>query len=239
MSMTFTPDSHEDMRRELLPPIGHEQTPTPHLALQDVLGPKAWHRLPAAVRERFREPVPTVDYVGNFDIVRASPLGRAIAWFCQIIGTPVVPRTGTNVPAVIHVGPVDRGASWLREYRWPDGETCAVHSTKVIGPNGRLVEELPAGLRMPLNVYERNGVLHFVSSGYYFQLGQRLKLPLPNWLTPGVTHVEHIDEANGWFRFTMTVAHPWYGEVFYQTGRFHAAALERQVSTFELDEVTS
>jgi hypothetical protein len=95
-----------------------------------------------------------------------------------------------------------------------------VHSTKVIGAHGMLVEELPARLRMPLNVYEREGVLHFVSKGYYFDIGVLLHLPW--WLSPGTTHVEHIDESDGWFRFTMTVSHPICGEVFYQTGRFHA-----------------
>jgi hypothetical protein len=196
--------------------------------IHGLLGEVAWRRLPAAVRERFREPVPKVDYVGEFDVVRASALGRVIALLCQVIGTPIVPRTGQHVPAIIHVGPVDRGASWLREYRWPNGRACRVHSTKVIGADGTLVEELPAGLRMPLAVYQRRGVLHFVSKGYYFDLGLRLgkfraKIKLPALLTPGTTHVEHADEANGWFRFTMTVTHPLFGEVFYQTGRFRAA----------------
>jgi hypothetical protein len=197
--------------------------------LLHVLGESAWLRLSTAVRTRFGEPVVAVDYVGEFDVVRASSLGRVIAWLCQAIGSPVVPRTGRNIPAVIHVGPVARGASWLREYHWPDGGTCQVHSTKVIGPDGTLIEELPARLRMPLYVYERWGVLHFVSKGYYFDLGipqgsASVKIHLPLWLSPGTTHVEHADQADGWFRFTMTVTHPIFGEVFYQTGRFRAAA---------------
>jgi hypothetical protein len=192
------------------------------------MGCAAWERLPAAVRARFGEPVIPVDYVGNFDIVRASLVGRLISWVCLAIGTPVVPRTGTHIPAVIHVGPVKRGASWRREYHWPNGPTTLVRSTKVIGPDGGLVEELPAGLRMPLTVYERGGVLHFVSKGYYFELGGapdgwHLRIPLPAWLSPGTTHVEHADQTDGWFRFTMTVTHPLLGEVFYQTGRFCAA----------------
>ncbi|HEY0339349.1 MAG TPA: DUF4166 domain-containing protein, partial [Steroidobacteraceae bacterium] len=202
--------------------------------MHGLLGDVAWRRLPPAVRTRFGEPVLKVDYVGEFDVVRASIIGRVIAWACQAIGTPVVPRTGLRVPAIIHVGPVDRGASWLREYRWPDGSACRVHSTKVIGADGTLTEELPAGLRMPLTVYQRRGVLHFVSKGYYFEfkipwpranasIGPRLRIPLPLFLSPGTTHVEHADELNGWFRFTMTVTHPLFGEVFYQTGRFRAA----------------
>lgn len=206
--------------------LGAQTAPAPgiHPGLRDVLGEPAWHRLPAAVRVRFAEPVLAVDYVGEFDVVRASPLGRLFAWVCQAIGTPVVPRTGRHVPAVIHVGPVSTGASWLREYHWPHGDTYRVHSTKVIGADGTLTEELPARLRMPLDVYERRGVLHFVSKGYYFDLGAGLKIPLPGWLSPGTTHVEHIDETEGWFRFTMTVTHPLFGEAFYQTGRFRAAA---------------
>jgi hypothetical protein len=199
--------------------------------MHGLLGDVAWRRLPPAVRTRFGEPVLKVDYVGEFDVVRASIIGRVIAFLCKAIGTPVVPRTGLRVPAIIHVGPVDRGASWLREYRWPNGRACRVHSTKVIGADGTLTEELPAGLRMPLSVYQRRGVLHFLSKGYYFEFKirrgsgrvARLKIPLPTWLSPGTTHVEHADESNGWFRFTMTVTHPLFGEVFYQTGRFRAA----------------
>jgi hypothetical protein len=81
---------------------------------------------------------------------------------------------------------------------------------------------------MPLRVHEHRGSLHFVSLGYYFDFGtlksgRRIRIPLPRWLSPGRTHVEHHDEANGWFRFTMTVSHPLFGELFYQTGLFHAA----------------
>jgi hypothetical protein len=106
-------------------------------------------------------------------------------------------------------------------------QPSVVRSTKVIGPDGTLVEELPARLCMALDVHERSGTLHFVSRSYYFAIPLpwtlgRVRLALPRWLSPGITHVEHSDEACGWFRFTMTVTHPLFGEVFYQTGRFHA-----------------
>jgi Domain of unknown function (DUF4166) len=198
--------------------------------LEEVLGETAWHRLPPAVQVRFGAPVLAVDYVGEFEVVRASLLGRAISWLCTLIGTPVVPRTGQHVPAIVRVGPDNRGVVWSREYQWPNKSRCLVHSTKVIAADGTLVEELPARLCMPLDVYERDRVLHFVSRGYYFDLGTwgragHIKVPLPTWLSPGTTHVEHADEGGvtGWFRFTMTVTHPFFGELFYQTGRFHAA----------------
>lgn len=195
--------------------------------LRSILGNSAWHCLPAAVRERFSEPAVAVNYVGTFEVVRASRLGRLLAHLCRLLGTPVVPCTGRNVPAVVHVGPHGAGVAWNREYRWPDGRRWLVCSTKVIDADGRLVERLPARLCMPLHVYERHGVLHFVSRGYYFDLGLhcdgRWKLQLPDCLSPGVTHVEHRNESDGWFRFTLRVEHPWFGQLFYQTGRFRAA----------------
>jgi hypothetical protein len=193
--------------------------------LEGLLGAAAWQRLPPAVRARFAEPAVAVDYVGEFEIVRASAVGRVLAWVCQLIGTPVVARTGTRVPAVVRVGPRAGGVEWKREYRFRDGSRCLVSSTKMIGRDGGLIEQLPCRLCMPLEVRERAGVLHFVSRGYYFRLGsgRGLRLWLPAWLSPGLTHVEHQDESGGWFRFTMSVRHPLYGELYYQTGRFRAA----------------
>jgi hypothetical protein len=98
----------------------------------------------------------------------------------------------------------------------------------VISADGNLVEELPARLFMPLDVYEERGALHFVSRAYYFEIAlpgihRPIRLFLPPWFSPGTTHVEHVDEADGWFRFTMRVTHPLAGEVFYQTGRFRTS----------------
>jgi hypothetical protein len=210
-------------------------SPAPSAALDDgfrhgvqgALGRSAWQRLPAAVRARFPEPPQATDYHGEFEVVRASWLGRLVAFACRLLGSPVVPRTGTHVRAVVHVAPAGDGVEWNRDYCWPDGEVCRVRSTKVFDPIDGLVERLPARLCMPLRVHEAGGVLHFVSRGYWFDLGsvggRRLRLVLPGWLSPGTTHVEHRDEGGGWFRFTLTVEHPAFGEMFFQTGRFHAA----------------
>ena len=135
-------------------------------------------------------------------------------------------RDDADLLARVFVEPDARGVVWTREYEWADGTTDLVRSTKVVA--GReLIECLPARLNMPLEVYEDNGALHFVSRGYYFDLrlgglGFGFKLWLPGVFSPGVTHVEHVDLGHGWFRFTMTVMHPWFGEMFFQTGRFCA-----------------
>jgi Domain of unknown function (DUF4166) len=193
--------------------------------IKALIGDAAWQRLAAAVRERFMDPARRVDYAGTFEIVRASMLGRVLAWFCRCLGTPVVPRVGAQVPALVQIFPTDQGVTWRREYRWPARPPYVVRSTKVIAADGTLIERLPAGLCMPLDLYESAGALHFVSRGYYFDIAvpgtrARLKIPLLPWLSPGVTHVSQVDEPDGWFRFTLTVTHPLFGEVFYQTGRF-------------------
>jgi len=203
------------------------QLPLDHAAgarhgLRTVLGAAAWERLPEAVRERFAEATGAVDYAGSFEVVRASVVGQLFAWMGTLVGTPVAPRGGTSVEARVRVRPNETGVEWIREYLWGDGAVDRVHSTKVVTADGSLVEKLPARLCMPLDTYVEGAVLHFVSLGYYFDLGFGLKLWLPALFTPGVTHVEHIDLGHGWFRFTMTVTHPLLGEMFFQTGRFCA-----------------
>jgi hypothetical protein len=195
-----------------------------HPGLWHVLGSAAWLRLPAAVRARFAEGAPDATYAGAFEVVSASALGQFFAWLGALVGTPVVPRTGEHVEARVEVRARRGGIEWRREYHWGD-VVDIVTSTKVV-EDGRLIERLPACLNMPLEVHEENGVLVFESRGYYFEfrMGEllRLRLPLPGFFSPGRTRVEHVDLGNGWFRFTLIVTHPWFGQMFFQTGRFCA-----------------
>ena len=191
--------------------------------LRDVLGATAWSRLPEAVRERFADTTAVATYAGAFEVVRASALGRVFAWVGTLFGTPVAPRAENHVAARVLVRPDARGVAWDREYLWADGTRSLVRSTKVVTEDGLLIEMLPARLCMPLDTYVEGGVLHFVSRGYYFHFGAGFRLWLPALLSPGVTHVEHVDLDRGWFRFTMAVMHPLFGELFFQTGRFCAA----------------
>jgi len=43
---------------------------------------------------------------------------------------------------------------------------------------------------------------------------------VPAWLTPGVCRVTHTDLGQGFFRFTLSMVHPLWGETFHQTGVF-------------------
>ena len=204
-------------------PLTRERAADVRHGLREVLGATAWSRLPEAVRERFADTTAVATYAGAFEVVRASALGRVFAWVGTLFGTPVAPRAENHVAARVLVRPDARGVAWDREYLWADGTRSLVCSTKVVTDDGLLIEMLPARLCMPLDTYVEGGVLHFVSRGYYFHLGAGFRLWLPPLLSPGVTHVEHIDLGHGWFRFTMTVTHPLGGEVYFQTGRFCAA----------------
>jgi hypothetical protein len=196
--------------------------------LRGLLGDPAWQRLPAAVRERFGEPLRAAVYAGGFEVVEASLAGRALALLARRLATPVVPRTGRNVPAVVRVGPEAGGVRSRCEYRWPDARVSRVRTTWVIDAGGTLVEKLPAGLCRELAVREAGGALQLVSRRTCFELPiglprrARWRLPLPRWLSPGHVQVVHEDQAGGWFRFTMTVTHPLLGRLFHQSGCFHA-----------------
>jgi hypothetical protein len=194
-----------------------------HPSIRKVLGEAAWLRLPDAVRARFADDILHAEYVGTFAVVRASNAGKVLALLCRMIGTPIAPYTGNDVPAIVRVfANANGGMVWERDYQFSAQRACVVSSTKQVDAAGGFVEALPVGLRMPLHVFERDRSLHFVSRGYFFHwFGVRI--PLASWLPPGVTHVEHSDEGDGWFRFTMTVTHQWLGEVYFQTGRFRSA----------------
>ena len=186
-----------------------------------LLGETAWGCLPEAVQQRFATTAHAhgiTTYQGSMT-VRASLLGRGLAQVCRLIGTPVAPWTGENVSMRVRVFESDQGIVWERRYEFPDRAAVVVRSTKELNAEGALVESLGAGLHMRLRVYEEHGRLHFVSTGYYFE-AVGLRLTLPNWFLPGITHVIHEDLGGGEFRFTMTTDHAWLGQLYFQEGAF-------------------
>jgi hypothetical protein len=190
----------------------------------ELMGAEQWRRLPAAVRQRFAShtDAKVTTYRGRM-AVRASFAGRCFAWACCLIGTPVALCQGADVPVTVHV--IDRadggGTIWQRHYDFADRPPSIVRSTKLVDERGDLLEALGAGLNMRLEVFEQDRALHFRSTGYFFQMG-RLRLALPDWLPPGVTHVIHEDLGDGHFRFSMRTTHAWWGEMFWQDGIFEA-----------------
>lgn len=199
--------------------------PAPDKTYSSLLGPAAWHRLAPAIRERFGcKPGPEgFLYSGVMEEVRCSRIGWGLAWLARLIGTPLAYHRGRNIPILVDIysTPGGDGIVWDRYYRFPGKKTIAVRSAKAPDRRRGLVECVGGGFGMYLKVLEGNAALHFVSQGYFWQCG-RLRIPLPGVATPGHLRVVHTDEGGGWFRFTMTVRHPLFGETYFQDGRFTA-----------------
>lgn len=189
-----------------------------------LLGPVAWRRLSPRVRERFaHHPTaarPTL-YDGAMTDVRRSGAGAVLAHLCRLIGTPLAPFAGRDVPVRVKVYDDGHGGVvWKRVYAFPHRRPITVASTKKADVRAGLVECVGAGFGMTLDVYEQDAALHFKSRAYFWQIGG-WRIPLPRLLTPGVTHVVHSDVGHGWFRFAMRIVHPVLGETFFQDGVFH------------------
>lgn len=191
-----------------------------HPDFRRLLGEAAWFRLPAAVRERFGDHARTQVVYRGVAHVAASLAGRWFAQACRLIGTPVAPFIGDDVPMTVRVYAADKGIVWERHYEFPGRAPVIVRSTKQLDESGGLVEALNAGLCMTLRVFEENGELHFLSTGYFFRAGQ-WRIRLPDWFLPGETHVVHRDLGGDSFRFSMATNHHWFGRMYFQDGVFH------------------
>jgi len=205
-------------------------TPLPSPALQPdpsfehLLGEPAWRRLAPAIRERFRwKPAPGAEirYHGEMAVVRSSGVGWVLAQLCRLIGTPLAPHRGADVPVTVTLS-LDRDGSgivWRRIYRFPGRRAVACVSVKRATAADGLIECVGGGVGMWLRLSERAGALHFHSTGYFWALG-RWRITVPDWLTPGALHVSHSDEGEHRFRFRISVTHPILGETFFQDGVF-------------------
>lgn len=198
----------------------------PDPSFRALLGELAWRRLPAAVRERFAwKPAPGhhVTYDGTMLEVRATWFGALTARLCRLIGTPLAPHRGRDVPVTVRLG-LDgdgHGIVWERLYRFPGRAPVRCVSVKRATPGG-LIECAGRGVGMHLALSERAGELHFRSTGYFWRWRRR-QIALPAFLTPGEMQVVHADLGGGWFRFRIAVRHRLFGQTLYQDGIFAAA----------------
>jgi hypothetical protein len=198
--------------------IGH---PRP-VDFRTLIGRAAWFQLPAPVRARFehgafaRGPV----FYPGVMTVRASPVGRAIAEVCRLIGTPLAPGAGEDVPVTVEVRETpDGGIEWLRTYHFRRRAPVEVGSCKRMSVEGELLEVVRGGLGMRLAVTVEDHALHFRSAQYFLETPAG-RAPIPLLFTPGRAHVVHEHVTEDVFRFTLRFVHPLLGETFFQTGLF-------------------
>ncbi len=185
-----------------------------------------WHSLKPAVRARFGHEPETghpVVYRGVMEKVHCSLAGWLFAQVTRLIGNPLAAHRGTDVPMEVRLTPCEKGGvCWQRTYGFKT--PFIVTSAKRQDAQGRLCEYVGLGFGMRLEVYARDGALHFESRRYFWEV-MGVQVPLPDALTPGRTHVIHEDisgdaTGGGRFRFTISMDHMWFGRTFFQTGVF-------------------
>jgi hypothetical protein len=150
-----------------------------------------------------------------------SKAGYLFAYFTALIGNPLTPHQGKNIPMTVTLTPHknENGVNWCRSYYFKNRKPINISSVKKIS-NGKMMECVGAGFGMLLDVTAKNGELHFTSSRYFCKIFG-CYVPLPHLLSPGQTHVVHEDLGNHKFRFTITMKHKLLGSTFYQTGIFN------------------
>lgn len=198
-----------------------------HNTIRWALG-KNWHALHPNVQRRFNR-LPSeshpITYTGVMEKIERSRAGWLFATLTKVIGNPLSPHQGTDIPMVVELTTREghQGVYWKRTYHFPGRQPFSVTSVKK-DEQGRMMECVGGGFGMFLDVYAENGELHFKSSRYFWKVGRRY-VPLPHWLSPGQTHVIHQDLAKthgqGAFRFTISMVHPWLKTTFFQTGIFY------------------
>ncbi|KQU81157.1 hypothetical protein ASE08_08650 [Rhizobacter sp. Root16D2] len=193
------------------------------LDLAALVGPAGWSRLPAAVQRRFGCAHADTTYIGHMEL-GCSRIGGLYALATRLFGGPLTRIRASGVTTTVRVSDDGRGGVvWERGFHRSAmlgaDPVRTVRSTKQLDRDGRLIERTDGGLSMALDVFEERGSLVFQSRGFSLVWG-RLRVPVPTLLTPGTCRVVHTDLGHGFFRFTLSMVHPLWGETFHQSGVF-------------------
>jgi hypothetical protein len=194
---------------------------------RQLLGDADWFSLPATTRARFgRKAVGsrTITYLGEVTQYETGLAGRALAQIARLIGGPLPLHPDLGIAAAVTVteDEAEGGQIWTRQYGRHRGFPQMIHSVKRFAGSTGLEEYLGRGFGIALRLRVADGALYFDSDHYFLRLaGQRFALP--RWLTPGNLSIGHIDHGDGWFTFTLDLAHPVFGRLMYQKCRFTEA----------------
>ncbi len=194
---------------------------------EKLAGTKDWARLHPAIKKRFSDHSLRITYPGKLS-VHTSRVGFVFAVLLYPFGKPLPVARARSFIAEVKVSPdTNGGVVWQRNFLRKDKTSLRIESVKQLDAGGGLMEcirpGLLGGIGMGLKVYEQLGALNFTSTYYFLNWG-KLRIPIPLWLTPGRTLVEHIDEGDENFRFRLTMTHPLFGRTVYQDGVFRDPA---------------
>jgi len=194
---------------------------------RSLVGDRAWKRLPQAVQARFSRvlaPGESSAYLGEVASTRMTVFGWCWAQLARLAGSPLPLKrlARTSAAVLVTEDEVSGTQMWTRLYHEAGRLPQVIRSMKrFAGPTG-LEECVGAGIGMALAVTVEHRALVFRSTGYFWRAG-RLRVGIPDWLTPGRIEVVHREERAGRFSFTLTVTHPWFGETLHQVAFFRDA----------------
>lgn len=183
-----------------------------------------WMRLPALVRARFERqlrPGESIAFIGEVAETRITTIGWIWSQVARLAGSPLPLKALAHAAAAVVVTQDGAGPAqaWTRIYHGHGDLPEVIRSTKrFAGPTG-LEECVGAGVGMALALSVERRALVFRSTGYFWRCG-RLRIRIPEWLTPGRIAVTHREERSGRFSFTLEVVHPWFGETIRQVAFF-------------------
>ncbi len=219
--MTLPAREKTTLEQTVIPPANNDAPPPSTIRKQ--LG-KSWNKLHPNIQNRFaRDPVPgeKIIYTGTMHKVRRSFMGALFAHLTRIIGNPLSPYAGEDVPmdVTLFIKQGKNGVYWQRTYYYEGRKPFVVTSVKRESARGEMMECVGGGFGMLLDVFGEGRELHFKSYLYFCEIAG-IRIPLPHWLTPGQTHVIHRDLGNGDFVFRIDMTHKQLGRTFYQEGVF-------------------
>ena len=179
--------------------------------------PIEWSLLGDDVRDRFDGSVPHLTFRSAEVRTEGTATGCYMVRLLRLLGT-AFPAPGQHRRAEIDVDVVAQGVrSWRRAYVDARGRLLRLDTVKT--EEGGLIEERSGVLAIVLRPSVSEGRLVLTSERFDIALG-RMRIPLPEGLTPGRLVVEHRHEADGGFTFDMRLVSPCLGEMFVHTGRF-------------------
>lgn len=195
---------------------------------RELLGPDAWHRLPAPIRTRFSKRLQqgrSIAYQGVVTRMQMSWPGFCLAHAARLVGAPLpYDIRSVDQPAVVVVTEdvATNGQFWIRQYGRRGAFPQTVHSSKRFqGPTG-LEEYIGFGIGMALTVEATPTALLFKSDHYFLQLFG-LRARLPRWLSPGALVIGHHEMGNDRFTFTLSLRSRWFGNLITQDAVFKDA----------------
>ncbi len=194
------------------------------LRFRSLLSAEDWQSLPPLVQQRFSKRLAgggLAIYEGRTTDLRMNLAGRTLAQALRLVGAPLPISTDEDVPSLVCVSEdvAYGGQIWTRMYGRKSTFPQIIHSAKRFsGPTG-LEEYIGFGISIALHVSVEEEALVFSSHAYQFHLFSK-RIFLPSWLSPGKLRVEHCDLGGGEFRFSLSLEHPLFGELVYQSGLY-------------------